>query len=144
MCGAALANVEMLNQANDIDRSAYGAGRNTSSMDAVRCITRREVDWNKKVLRTAQKEKKNMLTAQSVLHGNHLLGALPAHEWQALMPHLELTQLRTDHLLCDSGQGIHHALEDGGSAEIAAPRSKPPGTAKIIRFASGRESDPER
>ena len=49
-----------------------------------------------------------MLTLQSDLHGNHLLGALPAHEWQALTPHLELVQLRTEQLLCDSGQRIHH------------------------------------
>jgi CRP-like cAMP-binding protein len=74
-----------------------------------------------------------MLTLQSDLHGNHLLGALPAHEWQALTPHLELVQLRTEQLLCDSGQRIHHVyfpttaiisllhtMEDGGSVEIAA------------------------
>src|SRR5260370_24795986 len=74
-----------------------------------------------------------MLTLQSDLHGNHLLGALPAHEWQALPPHLELVQLRTDQLLCDSGQRIHHVyfpttaivsllhtMEDGGSVEVAA------------------------
>src|SRR6202049_533071 len=74
-----------------------------------------------------------MLNLQSDLHGNHLLGALPAHEWQALTPHLELVQLRTDQLLCDSGQRIHHVyfpttaiisllhtMEDGGSVEIAA------------------------
>ena len=74
-----------------------------------------------------------MLTLQSDLHGNHLLGALPANEWQALTPHLELVQLRTEQLLCDSGQRIHHVyfpttaiisllhtMEDGGSVEIAA------------------------
>src|ERR1700710_2136364 len=74
-----------------------------------------------------------MLTLKSDLHGNHLLGALPAHEWEALTPHLELVQLRTGQLLCDSGQRIHHVyfpttaiisllhtLEDGGSVEIAA------------------------
>jgi CRP-like cAMP-binding protein len=49
-----------------------------------------------------------MLTLQSDLHGNHLLGALPSHEWQALAPHLELVHLRTEQLLCDSGQRIHH------------------------------------
>jgi hypothetical protein len=77
---------------------------------------------------------KIMLTLQSDLHGNHLLGALPAHEWQALTPHLELVQLRTEQLLCDSGQRIHHVyfpttaiisllhtMEDGGSVEIAMP-----------------------
>jgi CRP-like cAMP-binding protein len=74
-----------------------------------------------------------MLTLQSDLHGNHLLGALPAHEWQAIAPHLELVQLRTEQLLCDSGQRIHHVyfpttaivsllhtMEDGGSVEVAA------------------------
>jgi CRP-like cAMP-binding protein len=53
-----------------------------------------------------------MLTLQSDLHGNHLLGALPSHEWQALAPHLELVHLRTEQLLC--------TMEDGGSVEIAA------------------------
>src|ERR1700728_3522036 len=74
-----------------------------------------------------------MLTLQSDLHGNHLLGALPSHEWQAMAPHLELVHLRTEQLLCDSGQRIHHVyfpttaiismlstMEDGSSVEIAA------------------------
>ncbi|CAB3758185.1 Crp/Fnr family transcriptional regulator [Paraburkholderia solisilvae] len=74
-----------------------------------------------------------MLTLQSDLHGNHLLGALPSHEWQALAPHLELVHLRAEQLLCDSAQRIHHVyfpttaiismlstMEDGGSVEIAA------------------------
>jgi len=95
----------------------------------------RDAGWTRiKIRRTAhESEKKNMLTLQSDLHGNHLLGALPAHEWQALTPHLELVQLRTGQLLCDSGQRIHHvyfpttaiisllhSMEDGSSAEIAA------------------------
>lgn len=75
-----------------------------------------------------------MLTLQSDLHGNHLLGALPSHEWQALAPHLELVHLRTEQLLCDSGQRIHHVyfpttaiismlstMEDGSSSK--SPRS---------------------
>jgi CRP-like cAMP-binding protein len=74
-----------------------------------------------------------MLTLQSDLHGNHLLGALPAHEWQALTPHLELVHLRTEQLLCDTAQRIHHVyfpttaiisllstMEDGGCVEIAS------------------------
>ena len=74
-----------------------------------------------------------MLTLQSDLHGNHLLGALPSHEWQALAPLLEFVQLRTEQLLCDCGQRIHHVyfpttaiismlstMEDGSSVEIAA------------------------
>lgn len=74
-----------------------------------------------------------MLTLQSDLHGNHLLGALPPHEWQSLAPYLELVHLRAEQLICDSGQRIHHVyfpttavvsllstMEDGGSIEIAA------------------------
>jgi len=74
-----------------------------------------------------------MLILQSDLHGNHLLGALPSSEWQALAPHLELVHLRTEQLLCDAEQRIHHVyfpttaiismlstMEDGSSAEIAA------------------------
>ena len=74
-----------------------------------------------------------MLTLQSDLHGNHLLGALPSSEWQALAPYLELVHLRTDQLLCDCGHKIHHVyfpttaiisilsmMEDGGSVELAA------------------------
>jgi CRP-like cAMP-binding protein len=74
-----------------------------------------------------------MLTLQSELHGNHLLGALPRHEWQAIAPHLELVRLRTEQLLCDSGQHIHHVyfpttaiisvlstMENGSTVEIAA------------------------
>jgi CRP-like cAMP-binding protein len=74
-----------------------------------------------------------MLTTQTDLHGNYLLGALPPPEWRALAPHLELVQLRAEQLLCDSGQRLHHAhfpitaiisilspIEDCGTVEIAA------------------------
>ncbi len=74
-----------------------------------------------------------MLSLKSDLHGNSLLGALSSQEWQAIAPHLELVQLRTEQLLCDSGQRIHHVyfpttaivsllhtMEDGGSVEVAA------------------------
>jgi len=69
-----------------------------------------------KVVPAAQRKRENkiMLNLQSDLHGNHLLGALPAHEWQALTPHLELVQLRTAII------SLLHSMEDGGSAEIAA------------------------
>ncbi len=87
-----------------------------------------------KVWRNAQRQELIiMLTLQSDLHGNHLLGALPPQEWAAIAPHLELVQLRTEQLLCDSGQRIHHVyfpttaivsllhtMEDGGSVEVAA------------------------
>ncbi|VXC12764.1 Crp/Fnr family transcriptional regulator [Burkholderia sp. 8Y] len=74
-----------------------------------------------------------MLTLQSDLHGNHLLGALPALDWQAIAADLELVQLRAGQVLCDSGKRIHHVyfpttavvtllhtMEDGGCVEVAA------------------------
>lgn len=74
-----------------------------------------------------------MLALQSDLHGNHLLGALPPEEWQALVAHLELVHLRTGQLISDCGQRIQHVyfpttaivsllttMEDGGSMEVAA------------------------
>ncbi|MDR5740065.1 Crp/Fnr family transcriptional regulator [Caballeronia sp. LZ016] len=74
-----------------------------------------------------------MLTLQSDLHGNYLLGALPRNEWQAIASDLELVQLRAGQLLCDSGRRIHHVyfpttsvitllhtMEDGGCVEVAA------------------------
>jgi CRP-like cAMP-binding protein len=74
-----------------------------------------------------------MLILQSDLHGNHLMGALPAHEWQVIAPTLELVHLRSEQLLCDSGQRIQHiyfpttaiisllhTMEDGSSSEVAA------------------------
>src|SRR5471032_2309612 len=74
-----------------------------------------------------------MLMVQSDMHGNHLLGALSVREWSAVVPDLELVQLRSEQLLCDSGQRIHHVyfpataiisllhtMEDGRCAEIAA------------------------
>jgi hypothetical protein len=51
-----------------------------------------------------------MLMLQSDLHGNHLLGALPAREWQALMPDLELVQLRAEQLLCDSASAFSTSI----------------------------------
>jgi CRP-like cAMP-binding protein len=78
-------------------------------------------------------ETRTMLILQSDLHGNHLMGALPAQDWQAIAPTLELVHLRSEQLLCDSGQRIHHVyfpttaiisllhtMEDGSSAEVAA------------------------
>lgn len=74
-----------------------------------------------------------MLTLQSDLHGNHLLRALSATEWNAVASDLDLVQLRAGQLLCDAGRRIHHVyfpatavitmlhtMEDGSSVEIAA------------------------
>jgi CRP-like cAMP-binding protein len=74
-----------------------------------------------------------MLILQSDLHGNHLMGALPAREWRLVAPTLELVHLRSEQLLCDSGQSIQHiyfpttaiisllhTMEDGSSSEVAA------------------------
>ena len=104
------------------------------SMNATQMRSRIPMRTRRNTAQSAQTRRiKIMLTLQSDLHGNHLLGALPAHEWQAIAPHLELVQLRTEQLLCDSGQRIHHVyfpttaiisllhtMEDGGSVEIAA------------------------
>lgn len=65
-------------------------------------------------------------------HVNHLLGALPGKEWQAISPHLELIRMLPGQLVSDVGQCIHHIyfpttavvsmlvqLEDGASMEVA-------------------------
>ncbi|MBV8273591.1 MAG: Crp/Fnr family transcriptional regulator [Cupriavidus sp.] len=74
-----------------------------------------------------------MITHRSDLHVNHLLNALPRHEWEALSRHFELVRLRAGELLTDSGQRIVHVyfpttsvvsllslLEDGATVEFAA------------------------
>ncbi|WP_395007486.1 Crp/Fnr family transcriptional regulator [Undibacterium sp.] len=63
---------------------------------------------------------------------NHLLAALPEVEFNRLLPHLELVQLRLGDVLHESGGKLSHAyfpttaiislhylLENGGSSEIA-------------------------
>src|SRR5215212_7077052 len=63
---------------------------------------------------------------------NKLLAALPAEDFAALEPHLEVVSLPKGHILYDSGEAIRHAyfphdciasllamMEDGGSAEVA-------------------------
>src|SRR5215212_3992543 len=63
---------------------------------------------------------------------NKLLAALPAEDFAALEPHLEIVSLPKGHILYDSGEAIRHAyfphdcivsllamMEDGGSAEVA-------------------------
>jgi CRP-like cAMP-binding protein len=74
-----------------------------------------------------------MLSLQSDLHGNHLLSALPFEEWQVLVPHLELVELRSGQLLYASGDRVEYVyfpttaiismmqmLEDGYSVELAS------------------------
>jgi CRP-like cAMP-binding protein len=74
---------------------------------------------------------------QSNLHAsspsqNHLLAALPELEFNRLLPHLELVQLRLGDVLHESGGklfyacfpttaiiSLHYLLENGGSSEIA-------------------------
>jgi CRP-like cAMP-binding protein len=98
-----------------------------------RILLRARAQEERKSAKRTRTRTKKMLTLQSDLHGNHLLGALPPQEWAAIAPHLELVQLRTEQLLCDSGQRIHHVyfpttaiisllhtMEDGGSVEVAA------------------------
>lgn len=63
---------------------------------------------------------------------NHLLAALPAKEYNSLLPHLEHVPMPMDHVLYDVGSPMHHiyfptdaivsllnVTEDGGSTEIA-------------------------
>jgi len=63
---------------------------------------------------------------------NRLLAALPAAEFERLLPHLELVPMRLGELLCESGDQLEHAyfpttaivslhyvLESGASAEVA-------------------------
>jgi CRP-like cAMP-binding protein len=63
---------------------------------------------------------------------NHLLAALPAPEFERLLPHLELVRLLVGDVVCESGATMSHALfpttaivslqyvmENGASAEIA-------------------------
>lgn len=63
---------------------------------------------------------------------NHLLAALPAAEFERLLPHLELVSLRLGEVLSESGESmqyayfptsailsLHYELENGASAEIA-------------------------
>ncbi|AOZ01963.1 Crp/Fnr family transcriptional regulator [Cupriavidus sp. USMAHM13] len=74
-----------------------------------------------------------MITHRSDLHVNHLLGAIPRAEWEALAPYLELVRLRGGELLTGAGQRIVHVyfpttgvvsllslLEDGATVEFAA------------------------
>jgi CRP-like cAMP-binding protein len=65
-------------------------------------------------------------------HQNHLLDALPANEFELLLPHLELIEMPLGKVLYESGNELRHVyfpttsivsmlyvMEDGASAEIA-------------------------
>ena len=63
---------------------------------------------------------------------NHLLRALPALDWERLIPQLELVEMPLGQVICESGSPLHYVyfptdsivsllyvMEDGASAEIA-------------------------
>ncbi|MDV6343217.1 Crp/Fnr family transcriptional regulator [Nitrosomonas sp. Is37] len=63
---------------------------------------------------------------------NYLLNALPSTEYERLLPHLELVQMPLGDILYEPGEKLHfvyfptdciisqlHAMQDGGSSEIA-------------------------
>jgi CRP-like cAMP-binding protein len=85
---------------------------------------------------------------------NHLLDALPAAEYQRLLPHLELVPMPLGEVLYESGGRLHHVyfpttsivsllyvLENGASAEIAVVGNE--GILGISLFMGG-ETTPSR
>lgn len=85
---------------------------------------------------------------------NHLLAALPAAEYERLLPHLEYVQMPLGEALCESGGQLKHVyfpttaivsllyvLEDGASAEIAVVGNE--GILGISLFMGG-ETTPSR
>lgn len=85
---------------------------------------------------------------------NHLLAALPAAEFERLLPHLELVQMLLGEALCESGGHLQHVyfpttaivsllyvMEDGASAEIAVVGNE--GILGISLFMGG-ETTPSR
>ena len=84
---------------------------------------------------------------------NHLLAALPADEWERLLPEMELWPLPLGHVLYESGDEMRHVyfpttsivsllyvMENGSSAEIAIVGNE--GIVGISLFMGG-ESTPE-
>lgn len=78
-----------------------------------------------------------MLTLQSDLHGNRLLGALPSEELRSFLPRLELGHLRANALLCDSGQRIRH-IYFPASAIVSTLADGSPGSP--VEITAGAES----
>jgi CRP-like cAMP-binding protein len=94
-----------------------------------------------------------MSTAHSPAQ-NHLLGAMPATEFERLSPHLELVEMPLGEVLYESGGRLDHVyfpttcivsllyvLEDGASAEIAVVGNE--GILGISLFMGG-ETTPSR
>jgi CRP-like cAMP-binding protein len=87
-------------------------------------------------------------------HQNHLLGALPAGDYERLVPHLELISLPLGDVLYESGDRLRYVyfpttciisllyvMEDGASAEIAVVGNE--GILGISLFMGG-ETTPSR
>jgi len=85
---------------------------------------------------------------------NHLLAALPANDFERLLPHLELVTLKLGEALYESGERLQHVyfpttsivsllyvMEDGSSAEIAIVGNE--GILGISLFMGG-ETTPSR
>src|SRR5258706_14530865 len=85
---------------------------------------------------------------------NHLLRALPAHEWERLSPQLELVEMPLAKVLYESGTQLRHVyfptdsivsllyvMEDGSSAEIAVVGNE--GMVGVALFMGG-ETMPSR
>ena len=95
-----------------------------------------------------------METSPDTSRQNHLLGALPADEWNRLYPRLELRPMPLGHILYEAGDTMRHAyfpttsiisllyvMEDGSSAEIAIVGNE--GIVGISLFMGG-ETTPSR
>ena len=95
-----------------------------------------------------------METSPDTSRQNHLLGALPADEWNRLYPRMELTPMPLGHVLYEAGDTMRHAyfpttsiisllyvMEDGSSAEIAIVGNE--GIVGISLFMGG-ETTPSR
>ena len=95
-----------------------------------------------------------MDTSPDTPRQNHLLGALPAEEWNRLHPRMELRPMPLGHVLYESGDTMRHVyfpttsiisllyvMEDGASAEIAIVGNE--GIVGISLFMGG-ETTPSR
>jgi CRP-like cAMP-binding protein len=96
----------------------------------------------------------SMETSPNTPRQNHLLGALPAEEWDRLRPQMELRRMPLGHVLYESGDSMRHVyfpttsiisllyvMEDGSSAEIAIVGNE--GIVGISLFMGG-ETTPSR
>lgn len=96
----------------------------------------------------------SMQTSPDTPRQNHLLGALPAEEWDRLRPRMELRPMPLGHVLYESGDTMRHVyfpttsiisllyvMENGASAEIAIVGNE--GIVGISLFMGG-ETTPSR